>query len=156
MRVNVNVSSLERSERGAVFGEIFVEHDSLEFPEHNWNDFVVVVLGWWCAACVGLVRGVQEQELMFMDGPFLLRIHVDDENVWTCEFQRLRTSQATNMVEFRPVDTMRNGLRFAADTFLDSLIGCSQTVLAECDQRRWDSDDIRELRRAVTNLNGSR
>jgi len=156
MRVNVNVSSLEQSERGAVFGEIFVEHGALEFPERNWSDYVVVVLGWWCAACTGLVRGDREQELMFMDGPFLLKVQVDDGNVWTSEFQRLRAPQAANMVEFRPLDTMPNGLRFASNVFLDSLIDCSKTVLAECDQRGWDTDDIRGLRRAATILDRSR
>jgi hypothetical protein len=134
---------------------MFMELDTIQFPERNWNDFVVVMLGWWCTACTALVSGGQEQELMFMDGPFQLILSSHEPDVWASEFQRLR-SVSTVLDEFQPLAGIRNELRIDPAHFLNSLVRCSEAVLAECDRRGWRTDDVDELERALTGLRLSR
>lgn len=65
--------------RGVVTGRLHVLANGHRFPDPFWNDFVVVVLGWWCEALLACVQEPsQEAELRFMDGPFHLRVRPTD------------------------------------------------------------------------------
>jgi ParB-like nuclease domain len=63
----VDPDSLELS-RGSITGKIHISNATCTFPEPEWNDFVVVVLGWWLEAAAE-VSGRQGTEglLRFMD-----------------------------------------------------------------------------------------
>jgi len=73
VQVTVDLSTF-RLERGVVTGEICLTIDGQAFPEPGWNDFAVVVLGWWTEAIAELLDGAPYRELLFMDGPYLAAI----------------------------------------------------------------------------------
>lgn len=144
--VEVNLGSLTQSARGAVSGVIFVDTGAAQFPERQWNDFVVVVLGWWCAACTSLLGGASEVELWFMDGPFLLQLEVATVDMWTARFLRMHSTESLDVVT-RPVLGLADGLRIRPATFVGSVVTASRAVLAECARRGWTTPDIDELNR---------
>lgn len=47
LRVHVSADSLERSTSGAITGVVYLFDGTTAFPSADWNDFVVVVVGWW-------------------------------------------------------------------------------------------------------------
>jgi len=61
--------------RTSTTGTIYVRAGSIFFPEIGWNDFPLVILGWWTAALIRLLEGQSDQEEWeFMDGPYLVRL----------------------------------------------------------------------------------
>jgi len=75
MKVIVRPETLAVTGCNAI-GDIHCELSrGVRFPATDWNDFVVVVLGWWIAQVLPLRCGFEgEAELRFMDGPFRIRI----------------------------------------------------------------------------------
>jgi len=66
-------------------GSIWVTDGKNHFPEENWDDFVIVVLGWWITTVLSLIDGVNNNsDMQFMDGSFHIRI-IADEGVWKLE-----------------------------------------------------------------------
>jgi hypothetical protein len=57
-------------ESGKIVGEIFVTGEEIHFPERGWNDFPVIVLGWWLTALQRPPTGLGVQIFRFMDGPY--------------------------------------------------------------------------------------
>jgi hypothetical protein len=86
LKVEIRLDSLTQSARGAVFGEVAFAIDRSYFPEQKWNDFIVVVLGWWSGKCAALLRGAPQDELWFMDGPFLVNVAAFPDDLWSVRF----------------------------------------------------------------------
>ncbi len=59
-----------------LLGRLWVDIVGNAYPEENWIDFVVVVLGWWCQACCALLSATGEgkADFLFMDGPYSFTI----------------------------------------------------------------------------------
>jgi len=56
-----------------ITGHLFVQVGDFFFPEKGWDDFVVVVLGWWIENAILLDGPVVEVDNLFMDGPYSFR-----------------------------------------------------------------------------------
>lgn len=48
---------------------IYWEHGGIVYPDYNWTDFGVIVIGWWLMAARSLVNGAERETFYFMDGP---------------------------------------------------------------------------------------
>jgi hypothetical protein len=59
----------ERRDSPLVFG-IWWNHNGLDYPEHGWIDFGVVVIGWWFTSISSLWKGTPRTRFSFMDGPY--------------------------------------------------------------------------------------
>jgi len=149
VNVAVNTESLKQSERGAILGEIFVNVGQDQFPESNWNDFVVVVLTWWCTECAALLRGTSQAELSFMDGPFFLDLQALSKDEWSVRFLRHRYAASPTMVESVPASGLPDGLRIRPGTFVSSVASTSDVVLTECGLRGWITPEVDELKRGL-------
>ena len=58
--------------QGPAIAGIWLVTGGAEFPRAGWNDFVVVVLGWWSSAILRLLENNSGMERVhFMDGPLL-------------------------------------------------------------------------------------
>ena len=68
LRIVVDPSSFAEAAGGTVAGRLHIESDDLCFPDDDWWDFPLVVLGWWLTAIRS--AGGDDFELRFMDGPF--------------------------------------------------------------------------------------
>ncbi len=75
---SVRLSKTKISEQ--VFSEIYFNiHDDTFFPEKGWDDFSVVIMGWWLERSLAIREG-SKTILNFMDGPYYLEISELDEN----------------------------------------------------------------------------
>lgn len=80
-RIVIDLDSIRWYANRNATGVIFWDVGGYAFPEIGWNDFVLVLVEWWSAACLRLLRkGARTEELRFMDGPFWVVIEggVDD------------------------------------------------------------------------------
>lgn len=127
---------------GLVSAGLRLSLDSLLFPHTEWTDFNVVVLQWWAAAAIRLLRGEQHTvEVRFMEGPFLVTIEDRGKRTWGLKLVEagLRTDvKAEATVEALPL--------------IRSILSASDAVLALCRERRWWSSDADTLVRSLAQL----
>ncbi|WP_438022576.1 hypothetical protein [Sorangium sp. So ce233] len=75
MRIVFESSTLHQSKMGSVTGVVYFDFSPEQrFPVVGWNDFVVVVAGWWLAALNQITRTEGEIVLRFMDGPYWISV----------------------------------------------------------------------------------
>jgi len=135
--IRFDPDTLHRSATGSITANIHIEFGKLvTFPEAAWSDFVVVILGWWLEALDQLSNRFGTVDLMFMDGPFVLRVKSADLSTYTieCAKQGLRE---TTVVATGSVDSVK----LIAETHR---VGTQ--VVEACDARGWQSSDIDALR----------
>jgi hypothetical protein len=130
-------STLRRSPKGSVTGQVFLRGPAGDFPEERWSDFPVVILGWWIE---GLVRVVEGQERsfqgMFMDGPFAFVVHRGAGESGRLAWGRIGEETSIGIVDLRLL------LRSATDA--------GRLVAGECRARGWESRDLEALERAIS------
>lgn len=72
---SVRVSKTKLSTQ--IFSEIYFKiDDGTFFPEEGWDDFSVVILGWWLYQAAFNVP--QESIFRFMDGPYCFKLCSDE------------------------------------------------------------------------------
>ena len=142
--IRIAVESLELSRSKALTGEICFEVGEVYFPDQRWNDFVVVILNWWIKAVSRIKNsknGVSE-ELLFMDGPYLVR---------AC-----KTNQCLMHMEFikRALDGEEVFLSVDCDInkFTESLVESAKRLLKEIENRKWEVRELEKLRVGVDSI----
>ena len=146
MRVHVGAHSLAQSRRGAITCDLSVNINSCHFPESDWNDFAVVVLGWWCEGCGAMLNGSDRAEFWFMDGPYYFSAEAESTGVWSVRFHQLSSTSVSCMLDSRQATEMPNTVRIRSLTFAQALISKGEKLLVECLQRGWTSPDLDSLR----------
>jgi hypothetical protein len=135
--IAVDPNSLERSKNGAITGVIYFNFDHYKFPEIGWNDFVVVILGWWLEAIKRFTRRMTETEdLRFMDGQLRVRITNNDEE--TCMIECIDDGRGS-VVEYSTI--------ILIEDLLSAAIHVGNSILGICEANTWDSDDINILKK---------
>lgn len=126
--VHFEPASLQRSKKGSITGRIWFEFGVKPFPDLRWDDFVVVILGWWIPS---LQSNARVHRLRFMDGPYLLEVHRDH-----------RGTAVVKCVESEAV-----GGEFQVDfvRLREQILDAGRSALQECKARRWKSRDIEGL-----------
>lgn len=121
---------------GPATAGIWLEVDGREFPSRGWNDFAVVVLGWWVAAVLRLLDGESTRETVhFMDGPYAVEV--------TQPFSSRLRFRGLGGASRRDEVVVGEG---RAAPFLDSLLSASRTMLDLCRAQGWWSPDAQELK----------
>jgi hypothetical protein len=73
MAIDVDIvtdrATVSKGASGAITGVVAIRLGEVCFPEGRWNDFIVVVLGWWARQAAALRAG-DPARLVFMDGPY--------------------------------------------------------------------------------------
>ncbi len=116
-----------------------------DFPARGWDDFVVVVLGWWAAALVRLLRGLSQREMLdFMDGPFTVETEIRSGTLL------LRGREGARR------ETERCSAEGPALPFVSAVLAESERVLLACSGSGWWSPDADALERATAELREER
>jgi len=119
---------------GLVTGVIFFDLDTFQFPEREWNDAVVVIVGWWLAGLVDFVTGISDEiELRFMEGPYLLSIRREDGD--ECQIHCIE----------RAISREKFQCRGSALNLLRSTLRVATRLQRVCGQSGWQSVDIETL-----------
>jgi hypothetical protein len=140
LALKLQPESLRLSERGVVTGVLCFAVGNRHFPDPSWNDFVVVVLSWWCGALLRVRSGARGiHELRFMDGPFMVQLE-----------------QISATRELRLQFLHQDGVVATAEISLEEL--CAQVVTAGsrvlefCERAKAHGVDVDELKRGIAAL----
>jgi hypothetical protein len=78
----VEPRSVEKSNKGLITGVIYFNFDQYKFPEIGWNDYIVIILGWWLDSIERLSKGLTKTvDLKFMDGPLRVRLSTNEKKI---------------------------------------------------------------------------
>ena len=135
VEVVVDLSSMARGGTGAITGTVALRAGDIWFPNRSWNDFVVVVLGWWTRQAAALRSG-DPARFDFMDGDYSFVVRPAPKGLASLTCLRGRGDAAAILEEVE-VST--------ADVVSEVMKGAQQ-VLGFCAQRRWESPDTEALR----------
>jgi hypothetical protein len=134
--VELDAETIERSDTGSITGTVWMRMDEIAFPEPGWNDFIVVVLGWWTNEAAALIAGTKTSgEFMFMDGPFTVSVAPVGDS-WRLECNRRRKNGVVREHEASAT----------AGEVTTALVIGADAVLGVCAKKGWQSKDIEELR----------
>ncbi|MCB1020413.1 MAG: hypothetical protein KDC27_10820 [Acidobacteria bacterium] len=127
---------------GPVTAGIWFATDSSGFPMVGWTDFIVVILGWWVAAILRLLREDSGTErVYFMDGPYAVEV---SKSAWG----RLHLRMFAGPGEGQEVATGEADVTH----FIAELSRQSQKLLDECELQGWWSPDADTLALHLQNL----
>lgn len=143
LTVVVDVASLRRSATGSITAGIWFEAGDECFPENGWNDFAVVILGWWLSELRALPARNNPRataRLEFMDGPVEVEIRAPEAmaSPWVATW--VRRGDRRRAVRELP---------FAAVGLLSSVEDAARALLRSCEERAWRSVELDSLRGAV-------
>ena len=135
MQIELIVNPSSVAKRISITGEIYFKINDYFFPEKRWDDFVVVILGWWLRA---LRSNSDMFELLFMDGPLEVRAKKVKQNEFELSFiHRGDCVLVANCSE----NELKNQVAKAA-----------RKILRKVTHEKWESPDIKELRNGLRSL----
>lgn len=141
LSLSVSLDSFSARQGGSATAGIWVTIGGQDFPAQGWDDFVVVILGWWASALVRLLRGLSQREMVdFMDGPFTVEAEIRSETLllWGREGARREAVRCTAEGPALP--------------FVSAVLAESERVLLACRESGWWSRDADALERATAEL----
>lgn len=128
--------------QGPATAGIWLTLNGYHFPMIGWNDFVVVVLGWWVAAVLRLLQNDSASErIHFMDGPYAVEI----------------SKMPSDRFQLRMFAGPNGGREVAVGEaevrqFIGELSSQSRKLLDECRSRGWWSRDAEDLKSHLQNM----
>ena len=126
--------------RRLVSGPIWLELGGLSFPAHEWDDFPVVVLGFWLNNLKPLLLGQSTAcECLFMDGPYQFNIH------------RYSRKQLSVTLVKRGVDEEKELLTANVTSVLlvRQMISASEIAVQTCKRNQWIDNDLLTLEQLI-------
>ena len=130
--VALDLSTLERTEKGSIVGRIWLVLDDYAFPERGWSDLIVVVLGWWIEQLLQMGSAEDTMTLQFMDGPYSARMQAPSEgDMWSVYLLRDRA----------PLGSKREAAGAAERTqFAARVLTAAREVVDACRRKGWTDD----------------
>ncbi len=130
-KTTVKVNTFSRTKLGRTTGVIFCSLEGYDFPVYNWDDFPIVILGWWIDSLNSLGEEGSSQELLFMDGPFALNLTVVERG-W-CEIEGVEGGVISSL-----------GI-YSIDEIKSSFNETAREIIDFCIEKNWDYEDVRSL-----------
>ena len=131
--VAVDLTDLERTQKGSIVGRVWLVLDDYAFPEPAWSDLIVVVLGWWIEELLQIQSADQPtMNLLFMDGPYSVRLRAPSEgDAWAVSLLRDRG----------PIGSNPEAAGFAQRGQLAaSVLNVAREVITACQRKGWSDD----------------
>jgi hypothetical protein len=140
--VLVDLESLHKGHN--ITGDIWLELLDFRFPTHHWNDFPVIILGWWLEAFFKLWSNEKaEAECLFMDGPYSYKIAKENnKHILRC-YHRYVAGKKTEW----------DG-EIDLDLLLSQVLRAASALINECRQRGWKTRDTEILMSRYTYIDG--
>jgi len=139
MAVDVDIvtdrATVSKGAHGTITGVVAIRLGDICFPDSRWNDFIVVVLGWWARQAAALRAG-DPAKLDFMDGPYsVVARPVNGVSRLEC----LRgTGDEAAVLDQREVPT---------SDLVAAIMRASREMLELCEQNGWETSDTETLRK---------
>jgi hypothetical protein len=137
VEVVVETSRLARGRTGSITGPVYLRFEGGAYPDEGWNDFPVVILGWWLQGITTLVTGEGESfSGRFMDGPY-------EFTVRRLTAQEAEISWRSSQTPPRTIDV---------PVLLQSMAAAGASVVLACRSNGWQGADVEALERAVARV----
>jgi len=124
----VDSSTLLVRQSGPAIAVIYIVTGEDTFPGLGWDDFAVVILGWWAGALCRIIGRESKTELVrFMDGPYAVEVSMPEPEILNFRMFARDVEVGTGVAE--------------AELFVANVIAQSQKLLDECRLKGgWSSD----------------
>lgn len=124
----VDSSTIWVRQSGPAIAVIYIVTGEDTFPGVGWDDFAVVILGWWAGAFCRILRSESKNELVhFMDGPYAVEVSMPEPGMLNFRMIARDVEVGTGAAE--------------AKLFVANVIAQSQKLLEECRSKGgWSSD----------------
>jgi hypothetical protein len=133
----VDTENMARGGMGSITGPVFLRFEGGAYPEEGWNDFPVVILGWWLEGIAAFLNdGSQSFSGRFMDGPYEFTVRRLTSQVAEVSWRSSQASPST-------VDV---------SSLSQSLAAAGASVAHACRRNGWRSPDVDTLERAVARV----
>ncbi|MBC7869832.1 MAG: hypothetical protein H7Y09_03260 [Chitinophagaceae bacterium] len=123
-------------------GTIYFECGETVFPDENWDDFVVIIQGWWLRIAREYIDLPSDSsfsaKLLFMDGRFEVWISVNLLNGWGWKLEFIKP-QNKNYIIVCEINWIQ------PDHVLVSMEQAASQTIEKCQQLSWSSSDLDEL-----------
>jgi hypothetical protein len=119
--------------------------DRVSFPAHQWDDFPVVILGFWLTNIEPLLLGQSTMcECPFMDGAYQFDVRMEHKDLFS-----------VTLVE-RHVDEKETLLTADVDCelLIGQLLAASEIVVHTCKSNGWNDDDMLNLEKLMLDAKG--
>ncbi len=144
--IQVVPDTLIRRASGSVIGHIWITTGDWAFPGVAWDDFPVVILGWWIESWLSTSSEDHgTARCNFMDGPYWFEITTSEAEA--AIVQCFRDSEAGSKL------LHKTGCKRSCVT--GALLAASETILQVCKELKWTSTDLDNLSRLCSNLRSS-
>ena len=129
-RVLISPSSLKREGSGLITGLLAVDLGGATFPDKDWWDCPIVVVGWWLRALQDVQTG-RAATLSFMEGPHKVSVSPPVDGVSQITFwsgsSRAQPVQVGSVV---------------SGELVRSISAAAEVLASECQQRGWGGEDV--------------
>jgi hypothetical protein len=130
---------LSKGKHPNIHGTIFFEINDFKFPDAQWDDFVVVILGWWIKSLYEAHQsGESQTKLSFMDGPLEVSVKLGN-NISQLKFVR-RRGETNEVIGKATIDY---------DELMSKLIDIAQKIIAKAEQNKWETTDLETLKKLM-------
>lgn len=131
--IELNIKSLEFVSGKNTTGGIFFSFDGQFFPEYNWNDFVEIILNWWCEGLLSIYNlGENQCKLTFMDGPVNITVFNESDRLRLECYNGLTSSKTLYYVDKNKfLNEIIRAINFVIRSALESGIKTTETICLE-------------------------
>ncbi len=136
-RIEVVAERMHRSASGSISGVLAVEVNGRWFPERDWNDFPVVVLGWWLQSWRQVAQG-SSASFRFMDGPYSFAAYWQGNRLCLALQDEHKNGADPELVGALSPETVGRAIESAA-----------AAVLRACHHAGWSGADVDTLKREL-------
>lgn len=144
--IQVAPDTFMRRASGSIVGHIWISIGDWAFPGVAWDDFPVVIMGWWIESWL-LISSEDHltARCNFMDGPYWFEITTSEAE--RAIVQCFRHSEAGSKL------LHKTGCKCSSVT--GALLAASESILQVCKEHKWTSRDLDNLFRLYSNLRSS-
>jgi hypothetical protein len=145
LSININEQNIYKSSgiSESILGEVSIKIGDIFFPEETWNDFVVIILGWWLKDVFSLLNNKkQEVKCYFMDGPYRFIIKFDKKRLFSISFIKEWSDSIECIAK----------INCEKELFISELLLKSDLVIDICKRNQWVSKDLEILKKYYSKL----
>lgn len=131
MKIVFDPTTLHQSKAGSITSVIYFDFGGSTFPTVGWNDFVVVIVGWWLASLTRSADLSLSLQLRFMDGPY-----------WISVSASKGSRVLLRCVEDRPGAGVVAETEIELEELKRELYRVSREIMAACGDAGFESADV--------------
>jgi hypothetical protein len=129
-----------KNKNDKITGKICFYIDNNYFPDSDWNDFLVVVLNWWINNLLRINNNLNH-DFMFMDGPFLVRINVENK-------EEIKLTLIERKIKEKTIYSGKSEINELTRVIFHT----SKEIIDFIEDNNWISDEILELKKSFLQL----